>query len=214
MKKLNLNNLYESLLPPESTNVLWADIDENTKKLKDIKEYNNSTGEWEPVVISSKDAEAAAEQARNEGKQEAEAKYERERNYAFTVSKAYSVQQQGVTQQLYFVVQNLPEFLKSPLPLVGKIILRDYEGPDYQGRGPFKNMLYSFSFDGGYTFMYATFGVDIMNWFASDKLNNSSVDIPIYLCRSMEDIPHSDLVDVSEAINSDYSNLYVIQNPS
>lgn len=68
MKKLNLNNLYESLLPPESINVLWADIDENTKKLKDIKEYNNSTGEWEPVVISSKDAKAAAEQARNEGK--------------------------------------------------------------------------------------------------------------------------------------------------
>lgn len=34
MKKLNLNNLYESHLPPERVDILWADKDEMTGDLK------------------------------------------------------------------------------------------------------------------------------------------------------------------------------------
>ena len=49
MKKLNLK-LYESSTPPEDTNVLWVDIDENTNKLKSIQQYNQSNGEWDSIL--------------------------------------------------------------------------------------------------------------------------------------------------------------------
>lgn len=52
MKKVNLNNLYESHYPPTDINVLWVDKDENTGKIKAIHEYNKSKGEWEPSMVS------------------------------------------------------------------------------------------------------------------------------------------------------------------
>lgn len=52
MKKVNLNNLYESHYPPTDINVLWVDKDENTGKIKAIHEYNKSKGEWEPNMVS------------------------------------------------------------------------------------------------------------------------------------------------------------------
>lgn len=53
MKKVRLNNLYESSLPPEDINVLWADIDENTGDLRAIHRYNKAKGEWEPYMAST-----------------------------------------------------------------------------------------------------------------------------------------------------------------
>ena len=52
MKKVNLSNLYESYYPPENTDILWADKDENTGELKAIHKYNKSKGEWEPSMVS------------------------------------------------------------------------------------------------------------------------------------------------------------------
>ncbi len=52
MKKVNLNNLYESPYPPTDINTLWVDKDENTGKIKAIHEYNKSKGEWEPSMVS------------------------------------------------------------------------------------------------------------------------------------------------------------------
>lgn len=53
MKKLNLK-LYESSTPPEDTNVLWVDIDEDTNKLKSIQQYNQSNGEWDSILEAPK----------------------------------------------------------------------------------------------------------------------------------------------------------------
>lgn len=52
MKKVRLNNLYESPLPPEDINILWADIDEDTEELRAIHKYNKSKGKWEPNMVS------------------------------------------------------------------------------------------------------------------------------------------------------------------
>lgn len=53
MKKLNLK-LYESSTPPEDTNVLWVDIDEDTNKLKSIQQYNHSNEQWDSIVEAPK----------------------------------------------------------------------------------------------------------------------------------------------------------------
>lgn len=53
MRKVRLNNLYESLLPPENTDCLWADVDENTGDLRAIHRYNKAKGEWEPYMAST-----------------------------------------------------------------------------------------------------------------------------------------------------------------
>lgn len=50
MKKLKLNNLYESSLPPTRTDILWADKDENTGDLKAIHRFKK--GKWEPYMVS------------------------------------------------------------------------------------------------------------------------------------------------------------------
>lgn len=52
MKKVNLNNLYESPYPLENIDSLWVDKDENTGKIRAIHEYNKSKGEWEPSMVS------------------------------------------------------------------------------------------------------------------------------------------------------------------
>lgn len=50
MKRLNLNNLYESHLPPTRTDVLWVDKDENTGDIRAIHRYKR--GKWEPYLVS------------------------------------------------------------------------------------------------------------------------------------------------------------------
>ena len=43
MKKLNLNNLYESSYPPTDTKILWVDKDESTGDIRAIHRYNHTT---------------------------------------------------------------------------------------------------------------------------------------------------------------------------
>lgn len=50
MKKVNLNNLYESSLPPTDTKVLWVDKDKSTGDIKAIHRCKN--GKWEPYLVS------------------------------------------------------------------------------------------------------------------------------------------------------------------
>lgn len=50
MKKFNLTNLYESSLPPTRTDVLWVDIDENTKDIKAIHRFRDN--KWSPYLVS------------------------------------------------------------------------------------------------------------------------------------------------------------------
>lgn len=52
MKKLNLNNLYESIYPPTDTSVLWVDMNESTREIKAIHRYNNNIKMWEPYLVS------------------------------------------------------------------------------------------------------------------------------------------------------------------
>lgn len=51
MKRLNLNNLYESHLPPTRTDVLWVDKDENTGDIRAIHRFR--MGKWEPYLVST-----------------------------------------------------------------------------------------------------------------------------------------------------------------
>jgi hypothetical protein len=50
MKKLILNNLYESHLAPTRTDVLWVDKDTKTGDIKVIHRFKN--GKWEPYLVS------------------------------------------------------------------------------------------------------------------------------------------------------------------
>lgn len=52
MKKVNLEKLYESHLPPTDISVSWVDYDESTKDIKAIHRYNQSTRKWEPWLVS------------------------------------------------------------------------------------------------------------------------------------------------------------------
>lgn len=52
MKKVNLNNLYESQYPPTDINTLWVDRDETTGKIRAIHRYNKNEGKWEPDMVS------------------------------------------------------------------------------------------------------------------------------------------------------------------
>ena len=52
MKKLNLNNLYESPYPPTDTKILWVDKDESTGDIRAIHRYNHTTNVWEPYLVS------------------------------------------------------------------------------------------------------------------------------------------------------------------
>ena len=52
MKKLNLNNIYESSFAPTDIRVLWADVDKSTGNIKAIHRYNQTTKEWEPYLVS------------------------------------------------------------------------------------------------------------------------------------------------------------------
>lgn len=53
MKKVNLEKLYESPLPPEDISVLWVDKDENTNDIRAIHRYNRRSKEWEPWLINA-----------------------------------------------------------------------------------------------------------------------------------------------------------------
>lgn len=50
MKKVILNNLYQSSLPPTNTSVLWAKMKEGTQEIESIFRYRN--GSWEPYLVS------------------------------------------------------------------------------------------------------------------------------------------------------------------
>ena len=50
MKKVNLDNVYESHYAPANTNVLWADIDEATGDIKAIHRFRK--GSWEPYLVA------------------------------------------------------------------------------------------------------------------------------------------------------------------
>ena len=52
MKKIKIDNIYQSSLPPDNTRILWADVDESTGKLRAIHKYNESLGQWEPMLVS------------------------------------------------------------------------------------------------------------------------------------------------------------------
>lgn len=52
MKKLNLNNIYESSFAPTDIRVLWADVDKSTGDIKAIHRYNQTTKEWEPYLVA------------------------------------------------------------------------------------------------------------------------------------------------------------------
>lgn len=52
MKKVNLNNLYESHYPPTDINVLWVDKDESTGDIRAIHRYNHTTKEWTPYLVA------------------------------------------------------------------------------------------------------------------------------------------------------------------
>lgn len=51
MRRLKLDRVYESATKPEDTNVLWADVDESTGKLRAIHKFNHGKGEWEPYLV-------------------------------------------------------------------------------------------------------------------------------------------------------------------
>lgn len=50
MKKVKLDNLYESSLPPTDTKVLWVDMNKSTGDIKAVHRYRN--GKWEPYLVS------------------------------------------------------------------------------------------------------------------------------------------------------------------
>lgn len=52
MRRIKLDNVYESPTPLENINNLWGDIDENTGELLAIHKYNPEKGEWEPNMVS------------------------------------------------------------------------------------------------------------------------------------------------------------------
>lgn len=52
MKKVNLNNLYESPYPPTDIKILWVDRDESTGDIRAIYRYNVKTKTWEPYLVS------------------------------------------------------------------------------------------------------------------------------------------------------------------
>lgn len=52
MRKVNLERLYESPLPPEDTKVLWVDRDEMIDDIRAIHKYNKKKQEWEPWLVN------------------------------------------------------------------------------------------------------------------------------------------------------------------
>lgn len=52
MRRIKLDNVYESPTPLENINNLWGDIDENTGELLAIHRYNTDNNEWEPYMVS------------------------------------------------------------------------------------------------------------------------------------------------------------------
>lgn len=52
MKRFSFQKqLIESSYPPKDTNVLWVDIDENTKEILSIQEFKNHV--WTPILTQA-----------------------------------------------------------------------------------------------------------------------------------------------------------------
>lgn len=51
MRKINLNNLYESSYPPTDTKVLWV-VKNTSGDIEVIHRYNVKIGSWEPYLVS------------------------------------------------------------------------------------------------------------------------------------------------------------------
>ena len=52
MKKIRLDNLYQSSLPPTDISILWVDVDENIGEIRAIHRYNKKESSWEPYLVS------------------------------------------------------------------------------------------------------------------------------------------------------------------
>lgn len=71
MKKIHLNNLYESSIPPTRIDVLWVDkikkeeIPGTTGEIRTIKKYNQSSRKWEPILVNYKDIMNQIENLKN-----------------------------------------------------------------------------------------------------------------------------------------------------
>lgn len=50
MRKIILNNLYQSSLPPTDTSVLWVKMKEGSQDIESIFRFRN--GSWEPYLVS------------------------------------------------------------------------------------------------------------------------------------------------------------------
>lgn len=50
MKKIVLNNLYQSSLPPTCTSVLWVKMKDGSEDIESIFRFRN--GAWEPYLVS------------------------------------------------------------------------------------------------------------------------------------------------------------------
>lgn len=50
MKRVILNNLYQSSLPPTDTSVLWVKMKQGSDEIASIFRYKN--GSWEPYLVS------------------------------------------------------------------------------------------------------------------------------------------------------------------
>lgn len=50
MKKIILNNLYQSSLPPTDISVLWVKLKEESQDIESIFRFRN--GSWEPYLVS------------------------------------------------------------------------------------------------------------------------------------------------------------------
>lgn len=50
MRKVILNNLYQSSLPPTDISVLWVKMREGSQDIESIFRFKN--GSWEPYLVS------------------------------------------------------------------------------------------------------------------------------------------------------------------
>lgn len=50
MKKILIDNLYQSDVTPQNTNVLWVQLDNSTGEIESIARFKD--GMWQPYLVS------------------------------------------------------------------------------------------------------------------------------------------------------------------